>query len=120
MKQSEKAWYEKLDSKLICLGLKKSLSDECIYIHTEKKVIIGVYVDDLVISSSHLRNISLIKKEYVIYFQIKDLGSNGIIIDWKISRDRVNRNAKISQYSYIYDKLSSLGLADAKTYTSLM
>ena len=105
LKQSGKAWYEKLESKLICLGFKKSLSDECIYIHTEKQVIIGVYVDDLVICSSHLRNISAIKKELAVYFPIKDLGPIGTIIGWKISRDRVNRKLKISQCPYIYDKL---------------
>lgn len=74
----------------------------------------------MVICSSHLRNINAIQKELAVYFPIKDLGPIGIIIGWKISRDRVNRKLKISQCPYICDKLSSFGLADTKTYASPM
>ena len=63
LKQSGRAWYEKLHQKLISLDFNKSESDHCVYIYQKKQVVIGVYVDDLVICGKIIEHIIKIKNQ---------------------------------------------------------
>lgn len=118
LKQSGKAWYAKLDAVLSSLDFHKSECDSCIYIHNTRQLVIGVYVDDLIICGLKIQHVEEIKSKLSSYFPIKDLKEIGTIIGWKISRDRENRVLQISQTHYIMDKIRSFGLEDAKPYTS--
>ncbi|KAI0993879.1 hypothetical protein K3495_g14305 [Podosphaera aphanis] len=118
LKQSGRAWYQKLDEKLSKLLFRKSDSDHCIYIHTKLQIIIGVYVDDLIICGKLLEHVVRFKQQLSAVFPIKDLGEIDVIIGWKVTRERTTRTLKISQAEYIRDKICSFGLQDAKIYTS--
>ncbi|KAI0993402.1 hypothetical protein K3495_g14782, partial [Podosphaera aphanis] len=120
LKQSGKAWYEKLDNRLTNIGFKKSDCDGCVYIHLSNRVVVGVYVDDLVICGSLVENVRKLKEKLTSYFPIKDLGPIQTIIGWKVYRDRSRRILKITQAPYIHDKINSFGLKDAKKYESPM
>ena len=98
--------------------LKKSESDHCIYIHLKNQLVIGVYVDDLVICGRMTQQIVNIKKQLSMFFPIKDLGTIDIIIGWKIIRNRAIRSLTISQSHYLLEKVQSFGLINAKPYTS--
>ncbi|KAI0995141.1 hypothetical protein K3495_g13040 [Podosphaera aphanis] len=71
LKQSGRAWNEKLDMKLCALGLKKSEYDHCIYIHPRIQIVIGVYVDDLVICGKNINQVVEIKEKLSACFPIK-------------------------------------------------
>ncbi|KAI0992016.1 hypothetical protein K3495_g16170, partial [Podosphaera aphanis] len=118
LKQSGKAWYAKLDSELSSLGLEKSNCDPCVYISKTKQLVIGVYVDDLVILGSNILHVEKIKERLSSKFPIKDLKEIDTIIGWRIRRDRKNRTLKISQAHYLADKIKSFGLENAKPYNS--
>ncbi|KAI1007401.1 Retrovirus-related Pol polyprotein from transposon TNT 1-94 [Podosphaera aphanis] len=118
LKQSGRAWYKKLDEKLTSLKFKRSSSDQCIYIHSRMQLVIGVYVDDLVICGKILKRVVEVKRQLSSFFPIKDLGEIDVIIGWKITRERATRSLEISQARYISDKIRSFGLQDAKAYTS--
>lgn len=118
LKQSGKAWYEKLGAKLILLGFNKSKSDDCIYIHLYKQMVIGVYVDDLVICGKIIEDLKRLKEKLSSFFPIKDLGPIDMIIGWKITRQRSTRTLSITQVHYISDKINSFGLTNAKTCAS--
>ncbi|KAI0997008.1 Retrovirus-related Pol polyprotein from transposon TNT 1-94 [Podosphaera aphanis] len=120
LKQSGKAWNDKLSSTLISFNFKKSSSDQCIYIHNEIPVIIGVYVDDLVICGENIRHVNEIKGWLSSCFPVKDIGIINTIIGWQITRDRPTRTLRISQASFVSDKIDSLGLSDAKIFKSPM
>lgn len=72
LKQSGKAWYDKLDDKLLSFGFQHSFADECIYIHQSQHLIIAVYVDDMVICGKVLMDIEIIKERLSASFTIKD------------------------------------------------
>ena len=118
LKQSGRAWYKKLDAKLSSIKFKRSVSDQCIYIHPELQIVIGVYVDDLVVCGKVLSQVVRAKQQLSSYFPIKDLGELDVIIGWKITRERSTRTLQISQAHYIAEKIESFGLQQAREYTS--
>ena len=52
LRQAPRAWYVKLDSSLLGLGFRRSDSEHAVYLRGEgaRRLIVGVYVDDLVIT----------------------------------------------------------------------
>jgi hypothetical protein len=73
--QTPRAWNLKLDEKLNMLGFIKCNADHAIYCRGGKgeRLIVGVYVDDLLITGSSLKSIDRFKKEMVIVFRMSDL-----------------------------------------------
>ena len=76
LKQAPKCWNLCLDSFLKELNFKQSTGDSCIYTRNKNNVhcILGVYVDDIIISSESLDVINDIKLSLSSHFQMKDLG----------------------------------------------
>jgi hypothetical protein len=70
------AWNLKLDEKLNMLGFIKRNVDHAIYCHGGKgeRLIVGVYVNDLIITGSSMNNIDRFKKEMATVFRMSDLG----------------------------------------------
>ncbi|KAI0999297.1 hypothetical protein K3495_g8899 [Podosphaera aphanis] len=116
--KTPEVWYAKLDAVLHSLDFNKSGCDSCIYINKTRQLVLGVYIDDLVICGQILQHVKDLKTQLSSYFPIKDLEEIGIIIGWRISRDRENRVLQISQAHYVMDNIRSFGLEDAKSYTS--
>lgn len=75
LKQSPGLWYEKLKILLQGLGFKQLSSCECCFETTAKtyRVIILVYVDDLIILSSTLSDVTWVKEKLDTLFKMKDL-----------------------------------------------
>lgn len=63
MKQSGREWYRKLDNFLLNHGGKRTEADPCVYTFNENedRVILIVYVDDLIIASKKYEEILKIK-----------------------------------------------------------
>ena len=52
LRQAPRAWYAKLDGSLLSLGFRRSNSEHAVYLRGEgaRRLVVGVYVDDLVIT----------------------------------------------------------------------
>ena len=76
LKQAPRAWYFKLDKSLTTLGLKKSEYEPAIYYKksNESSMIVGVYVDDLLLTRSNKENLRKFKLELMKLFEMTDLG----------------------------------------------
>jgi len=74
--QAPRAWNAKLDDTLLSLGFRKSPSEHAIYIRSNQgaQLVVGVYVDDLVITGSSSDDIKRFKKEMAAAFKMSDLG----------------------------------------------
>jgi hypothetical protein len=74
--QAPRAWNSKLDVTLTALGFMKSSSEPVIYIRKSgsSQLIVGVYVDDLVITGPDRSGICSFKKEMATKFKMTDLG----------------------------------------------
>jgi hypothetical protein len=68
--QAPRAWIEK------SLGFRKSSSELAIYLrrNIKSQLVVGVYVDDLIITGTNCEDINLFKKEMAAVFKMTDLG----------------------------------------------
>ena len=75
--QAPRAWNQKLDDKLGVLGFKKCLSEHAIYCRGagSERLVVGVYVDDLIITGASCNSIKEFKAQMTEIFKMSDLGS---------------------------------------------
>jgi hypothetical protein len=79
LRQAPRAWYAKLDAVLLALGFHRSESEHAVYMRGggqrhQHQLIVGVYIDDLVIMGGNLDELKQIKEEMKSTFQMADLG----------------------------------------------
>jgi Reverse transcriptase (RNA-dependent DNA polymerase) len=76
LKQTPRAWYDKLNYFLISYNFKVSNADSSLFIkhNCNGTTIVLVYVDDLIITRNNEMEIELIKRNLKQKFEIKDLG----------------------------------------------
>ena len=77
LKQAPRAWYFKLHSCLLSLGFIKSAYEQSLYLKrtTDTILIVGVYVDDLLVTGSSSSVIDDFKAEMTREFDMTNLGS---------------------------------------------
>ena len=88
LKQALRAWYRKINKFFSESGFTRSNEDHSLYVHRTRRLIILLYVDDLVLAASTLEDISWIKKMLRAEFEMTDLGELTSFIGVQITRDR--------------------------------
>lgn len=76
LKQSPRAWNARLDLELLNLGFKRSLEENAVYKRGTSKtlLLVGVYVDDLIICGPDSKCIAEFKQQMMKLFSMSDLG----------------------------------------------
>lgn len=76
LRQAPRAWYAKLNKCLEKLGFVKFPFEHAVYIRREgtESLIIGVYVDDLLITGTSVTSITKFKQQMSNEFEMSDLG----------------------------------------------
>jgi hypothetical protein len=76
LRQAPRAWNARLDQALCALGFKHSASEHAVYArgHGASRLLVGVYVDDLVITGNDNSEIKRFKLEMQAQFKMSDLG----------------------------------------------
>ena len=76
LKQAPRAWNAKLDDTLKSIGFVKSKNDQGVYYlnSNQDKVIVGVYVDDLIITGVSEAKVKELKKNMMKIFEMTELG----------------------------------------------
>ncbi|KAG8094725.1 hypothetical protein GUJ93_ZPchr0012g18877 [Zizania palustris] len=109
--QALRAWNEKLDSTLLSFGFRRSPSEHAIYIRKKSDIqlVVGVYVDDLVITGASRSDIQKFKGEMAAAFKISDLGllHYYLGIEVKQKKDGIS----LSQGAYAVKILEKSGMA---------
>jgi hypothetical protein len=116
LKQSPRMWYQKYDTYVLSLGFTRAKSDHCVYYKAEgdRKLIIALYVDDMLFIGNSKEMISELKSQLSLKFEMKDLGSAKFILGMEIIRDRVGRKLWLSQRKYITNVLERFNMTDCK------
>lgn len=95
--QSPRAWFFRLKEEMVRLGFRQSLYEPCIYIHTTRKIIISVVVDDLSIYGPYDQDITWFKKELARVFKTTDEDEDSTYLGMQIQRTanhtRLHQNA---------------------------
>lgn len=123
LKQAGRAWYTKLDKHLSKVGLKKSNIDPCVYVlgnSPQDRVIVIIYVDDLLIAASSLKNLQSVKDKLMKNFKMKDLGPISNILGINVTRKGPTGSIKLTQTKYIQSLLNRFNMIECKSVATPM
>jgi hypothetical protein len=86
LRQAPRAWYAKLDASLVSLGFTRSPLEHAIYRHgnNNRYLLVGVYVDDLIITGTNLQDIAAFKQQMQELFRMSDLGQLSYYLGIKV------------------------------------
>ncbi|XP_031259823.1 uncharacterized protein LOC116117986 [Pistacia vera] len=109
LKQASRQWYDKFSQSLISFGFKQSKADYNIftYITATDFTSLLVYVDDIVVASSSLTSISVLRNFLNTHFLIKDLGSLRYFLGIEVARSPTGIH--LCQRKYTLDILADTG-----------
>ena len=81
LKQAPKQWHEKFDTVILANGFKHNGADKCVYskFTVEHKVIVCLYVDDMLIFGTNILGVCETKKYLASMFKMKDLNKANTI-----------------------------------------
>lgn len=120
LKQAGRQWYEKLNQVLIKMGFISSSADPCIYVLKKgrEKVIVAVYVDDILIAYSQEKLEKFVKQKLAESFEIRDLGKINYClgINFEIKEDSIS----LCQTEYLKRMLQRFDMIDCKPVTTPM
>lgn len=76
LKQASRAWNARFDAAMVSLGFQRSCLEHGVYTRTKgrSRLIVGVYVDDLVITGHGEKDILTFKAQMKSVFKMSDLG----------------------------------------------
>ncbi|KFD60695.1 hypothetical protein M514_27126 [Trichuris suis] len=116
LKQSSRAWYDMLDGTLQRFGMKRLKSEPCVYYRriVEKMLIIGIYVDDLLILSNDQQATTDLKRVLHKQFEMKDLGKAHWCLGIRINQEKKFGTLSVDQARYIDQILGRFGVVDCK------
>lgn len=114
LKQAPRAWYSRLSSKLQALGFKSSKADTSLFFYNSGgvTVFILVYVDDIIVASSHQEAVSALLKDLSKDFALKDLGDLHYFLGIEVTK--VNNGILLTQERYVNDLLCRVNMKDCK------
>ena len=114
--QSGKLWNEEIDGKLKQMKYIASKLEPCLYYNSEKNILIGIYVDDL-LAVGERRFLDEFKRKLRSVYAIKDLGEVSHQLSIEITRpypDEVGLN----QTNYTEEILTTFGMENSRPYAT--
>ncbi|KAL2236675.1 UNVERIFIED_CONTAM: Retrovirus-related Pol polyprotein from transposon TNT 1-94 [Sesamum indicum] len=116
LKQAPRQWYIKFDNFMLEIGFSRCNADHCCYVKRfdEFFIILLLYVDDMLIAGSNVKEINRLKDQLSRKFDMKDLGEARQILGMKITRDKGTGKLWLSQSDYIEKVLCRFKVENAK------
>ncbi|KAM1425821.1 hypothetical protein TB2_017749 [Malus domestica] len=114
LKQSPRAWYAKLSSVLENIGFKMSNADSSLFVRDSSagKLVVLIYVDDLIVTGDSLTEIQRLKGFLHKKFAIKDLGTLKYFLGIEVASS--SKGLLLNQRKYILDLLQESKMLEAK------
>ena len=113
LKQSPREWNNDLDQFLRSLKFEPCQSEPCVYVNVQSSQYLLVYVDDIIIGTKTLREMSILKELLHKQFPISDKGEISVFLNMSFRRDRAKRIVYLAQPSKI-DKLLNNSLLNSE------
>ncbi len=113
LKQAGRMWNLKLETSLKKFGLTKSQMDPCIFYDNEMKLIVAIYVDDLLIFWKNENTLENLKNFLCKTFNMKDMGRATSCIGINIKQ--MDGAIELDQTNYIKDILKRFGMECCKS-----
>jgi hypothetical protein len=110
LRQAPRAWNSRLDIDLHKLGFIKCKTENGLYtrVRSKQRLIVGVYVDDLIIVWESTKEVSLFKAEMKNIFRMSDLGILSYYLGLEVKQD--DRGISLSKRAYAAKLLEKIGM----------
>jgi len=112
LKQAPRAWNMRLDRSLKKLGFTRCISEQAVYIRGTGKtnLILGVYVDDLIVTGEEPSEIRKFKQQMTAEFEMSDLGLLSFYLGIEVDQEK--EFLTIKQAGYAKKVLAQFGMGD--------
>ena len=114
LKQSPRAWFDKLSAVVLSYGFRRAYSDHSVFVRqqTSGVIILVFYVDDIIVTGSDNEGIVELKAHLNKDFQTKDLGHLRDFLGIEVARSKYG--VSLSQRKYLTYLLSESGMLGAR------
>lgn len=115
LKQSGREWYRTFNNFITNSGGKRTPADPCVYVFNkgEDRVIVILYIDDLILASRNIKKIEEIKTKLKSEFKMTDLGSISNILGINVRREGLIGAIHLSQEKYVNELLEKFCMTKA-------
>lgn len=112
LKQAPRAWNSKLDRSLVSLGFKRCPLEHAVYTKNSKgsNLLVGVYVDDLIITGDSVQEIERFKAQMKNKFSMSDLGLLSYYLGIEVKQS--SGEISLCQSAYAVKLLDKCGMSD--------
>jgi len=114
LKQSARDWNLLCRDYLLEIGFKQSLADPCLFTVPGTKIIILVYVDDILFAAPSTTEVAWFDSKLSQRFKTKNLGGISKVLGIRITRDRKNKTIYLDQEQYLDSVLNRFGIPAGK------
>ena len=115
LKQAPRAWFEKFSTVITSLGFQPSNHDSALFIRCTNagRIILSLYVDDMIITGDDHDGIESLKRDLAHRFAMKDLGLLRYFLGIEVAQSP--KGYLLSQTKYISDLFERARLTDNRT-----
>ncbi|CAI7801393.1 unnamed protein product [Closterium sp. NIES-53] len=116
LKQAPRCWYQKLAAVLEEIGFRTSSCDESLFLkgEGEELVMFLVYVDDILLFSSSMKEIQNVQQQLMKNFKCKALGEVKYYLGMHVERDLDHRWLKLHQEKFIKNLGEKCGIENER------
>jgi Reverse transcriptase (RNA-dependent DNA polymerase) len=120
LRQAPRAWNSKLDKSLMTLGFERCSIEHVVYMRNQgkEKLIVGVYVDDLIITGVYIQDIGKFKSQMKNLFSMSDLGLLSYYLGIEVCQNF--QRITLNQSVYAKKVLDKCGMKDCNPTQILM
>lgn len=113
LRQAPRAWYAKLDESLTSLGFIRNPLEHAVYRRGDSTsyLLVGVYVDDLIITGTEVSAIVSFKDQMQRLFKMSDLGLLSYYLGIEVSQEK--GKITLHQSSYAAKVLEAAGMSNS-------
>ena len=115
LKQSGREWNKQITKFLKSLDFSAITNDPCVFVNHTTRVIIALYVDNMLVFDKLLKDVEAIKKFLSKEFKVKDLGEAKYILGIRIRREE--GKIILDQLNYIQNFLCKFQMENAHPLT---
>lgn len=115
LRQTPRAWYSRLNKCLAEFGFVKCPFEHAVYVRRDgnEALIVGVYVDNLLVTGSTVTNIERFKRQMEEQFEMSNLGCLSYYIGIEV--DQRSDCIELKQTAYAKKLLERAGMADCNS-----